>query len=131
MRVAVRGDGLIGEVVADSVTGRPGEALRELLGSGVAAVSEVSGAGERALWAVAADSVGNQVLWAGGGVEHAVGIAAAVGVEMPVPRFVRVGGRWVVRRASCCLIFEVEGEGKCVSCPRQVPAVRAARLAGK
>ncbi|MFC5290886.1 (2Fe-2S)-binding protein [Actinokineospora guangxiensis] len=128
--MTVRSDGLVGEVAGDAVTDRPGVALRELLDGGISAVSEVSGAGARSLWAVAADSVGNQVLWAGGGAVHGEAVAAAVGVEMPVPRFVRAGGRWVVRRVSCCLVFEVEGEGKCVSCPRQVPAVRAARLEG-
>ncbi|GAA4431353.1 (2Fe-2S)-binding protein [Actinokineospora soli] len=118
-------DARVGGACAD-----PGVRLRGVLSAGIAAVAGVTGASSRALWAIATDSVGNRVLWAGGSSAHASAIAAAVGAELPVPRFVTVGGRVVVRRASCCLIYEVEGEGKCVSCPRQRPEVRAARLAG-
>ncbi len=127
MRVTVRPDGLIGDVEADAVTALPGPALRALLADGIAAVSAVSGAAPRALWAIAADSVGNQALWSGGGAAHAEAVAVAAGLL--APRYVSVGGRLVVRRASCCLVYEVEGEDKCVSCPRQTPAARAARLA--
>jgi hypothetical protein len=47
---------------------------------------------------------------------------------MPVPRYVSVHGTRVVRRASCCLIYEAPGERKCVSCPRQHPSERRLRL---
>lgn len=129
MRITVRPDGLPGDAVTDATTADPGPALRELLAAGIAAVASVSGSTPRSLWAIATDSIGNQTLWSGGGAAHAQALAAAVGPDLPVPRFVVAGGRPVVRRASCCLIYQLDGEDKCASCPRQRPEVRAARLA--
>jgi hypothetical protein len=105
-----------------------GPALRAALAEAVAAVAAASGAPERALWAVATDSLANQVLWTGGSPGDAEELAASVGPPLPVPRYVRVGGRLAVRRASCCLIYQAPGEGKCVSCPRQHPDERTRRL---
>lgn len=105
-----------------------GSRLMGALSEGVAAVVSGSGASERALWAVATDSLANQVLWAGGGPGVAVELAASVGAVLPVPRFVSVGGNLVVRRASCCLIYQGGGAEKCVSCPRQRPEEREGRL---
>ncbi|MGX7824905.1 (2Fe-2S)-binding protein [Actinokineospora sp. 24-640] len=128
--LSLQGDRMV-DARASAVCADPGPRLRAVLASGIAAVASVSGASPRSLWAVATDSVGNRVLWAGGGPGHAVGVAAAVGPDLPVPRFAVAGGRLVVRRASCCLIYQVPGEDKCVSCPRQSPGVRARRLAGQ
>ena len=62
-----------------------------------------------ALGAIATDSIGNRLLWAGsaaGDVDRAMGLAgplvAATDLGMPKPRFVRVGSTPAVRRASCC-----------------------------
>ncbi|WP_158726625.1 (2Fe-2S)-binding protein [Tomitella fengzijianii] len=40
------------------------------------------------------------------------------------------GGLRIVRRSSCCLLFQAPGQGKCVSCPRRSPGERAAALGG-
>lgn len=92
----------------------------------VAAVAAASGASARALWAIASDSLANRVLWAGGGEAEAV--ALAVDDRFPAPRIVEVAGQRVVRRASCCLVYESPGQQKCVSCPRQRPDDRLRRL---
>lgn len=80
----------------------------------------------RSLWAIASDSLANRVLWAGGGEADAMALAADE--RFPVPRFARIGGQLAVRRASCCLVYESPGQGKCVSCPRQPPDDRLRRL---
>ncbi|GGS51458.1 (2Fe-2S)-binding protein [Actinokineospora fastidiosa] len=129
MVLSVTPDGRVADARARAVRADPGPALREVLAAGITAVSSVSGASARSLWAIATDSVGNRTLWAGGTPAHAVAVAAAVGPDLPVPRFAVAGGRLVVRRASCCLIYRA-GEPKCVSCPRQTPEVRARRLEG-
>ena len=90
------------------------------------AVAKASGAAERALWAIATDSLANRVLWAGGSAVHAVALAADN--RFPVPRYVTVGGQSAVRRASCCLVYQSPGQQKCVSCPRQKPDDRLRRL---
>lgn len=92
----------------------------------VDAVATASGAAERALWAIATDSLANRVLWAGGSPVHAVALAADE--RFPVPRYVTVGGQSAVRRASCCLVYQSPGQQKCVSCPRQKPDDRLRRL---
>ncbi|MGW5052175.1 (2Fe-2S)-binding protein [Actinokineospora sp. NPDC004072] len=129
MVLAVTPDGRVADAQARTTCADPGPRLRSVLAAGIAAVASVSGAAARSLWAIATDSVGNRTLWAGGTPAHAVGVAAAVGSDLPVPRFVVAGGRLVVRRASCCLIYRA-GESKCVSCPRQPPAERTRRLGG-
>jgi hypothetical protein len=92
----------------------------------VDAVTEASGASPRALWAIASDSLANRVLWAGGGAAEAVALAADE--RFPTPRYVEVAGQRVVRRVSCCLVYESPGQQKCVSCPRQLPDDRLRRL---
>jgi hypothetical protein len=104
-----------------------GVRLRGALSAAVSAVAAASGAREPALFAIATDSLANRVLWAGGTSSVAVDLAATVG-SLPVPRYVSVAGTRVVRRASCCLIYEAPGETKCVSCPRQHPDERRGRL---
>jgi hypothetical protein len=104
--------------------------LATALSAAVVAVAAASGAPEPALWAIATDSLANRVLWAGGSEEVARDLARAVG-SMPLPRYVSVAGTRVVRRASCCLIYQAPGERKCVSCPRQHPDERHRRLLGQ
>ena len=105
-----------------------GSRLRSALSAAVAAVAGASGAPEPALWAIATDSLANQVLWAGGTPAAAAELAAAVGPPLPAPRYVSVEGTPVVRRASCCLIYHAPRQQKCVSCPRQHPDDRERRL---
>ena len=107
-----------------------GIAFGEALEAAITTIAAVTGARARALGAIAADSIGNRLLWTPD-PERARALAeplvAAIGLDLPKPRFVRVGRTPAVRRASCCLIYEV-GNPKCVSCPRQTPAERDARL---
>ncbi|WP_410617292.1 (2Fe-2S)-binding protein [Amycolatopsis sp. lyj-109] len=107
-----------------------GAALTTALGTAITTIAEVSGARERALGAIATDSIGNRLLWTPD-PERAMTLAGplvdAIDLGLPKPRFVRVGRTPAVRRASCCLIYEV-GNPKCVSCPRQTPEKREARL---
>jgi len=107
-----------------------GAAFTGALGTAISTIAAVSGARERALGAIATDSIGNRLLWTPD-PERAMTLAeplvAAIGLGLPKPRFVRVGRTPAVRRASCCLIYEV-GNPKCVSCPRQTPEEREARL---
>jgi hypothetical protein len=98
----------------------------DLVATCVAAVAPASGAAPRTLWAIAVDSLANRVLWAGGGEAEAVALAADE--RFPRPRFVEVAGQRVVRRSSCCLVYESPGQQKCVSCPRQRPDDRLRRL---
>ncbi|MEU5258089.1 (2Fe-2S)-binding protein [Amycolatopsis sp. NPDC021455] len=107
-----------------------GAALTRALGTAITTIAAVCGARERALGAIATDSIGNRLLWTPD-PERALTLAEplveAIDLGLPKPRFVRVGRTPAVRRASCCLIYEV-GNPKCVSCPRQTPAEREARL---
>jgi FhuF-like iron-sulfur protein len=132
MTLHVEADGRLLHTTSDSlldndITGF-GTRLKETLSACVGAVTRGSGAPARALWAIATDSLANRVLWAGGAPELAEKVAAAVGPELPVPRYLEVSGRLVVRRASCCLIYQAPGMKKCTSCPRQTPAERLRRL---
>lgn len=112
-----------------------GAALGAALAAAIDTIAEVSGAGRPALWAVAGDSISNRLLWAGmaagdaeQGTALAEPLAEAIGPPLPHPRYLRVGGSTVVRRASCCLIYEATGGPKCLSCPRQHPDERTRRL---
>lgn len=107
-----------------------GKAFAGALGTAIGTIAQVTGANPRALGAIATDSIGNRLLWTGD-VDRAIALAAplvsAIGLGMPEPRFSRVGRNTVVRRASCCLIYEA-GNPKCTSCPRQTPEERDRRL---
>lgn len=112
-----------------------GAALSSALSAAIGTIAEVSGAARPALWAIAGDSISNRLLWAGmaagdteSGTRLAEPLADAVGPPLPRPRYLRVGASTVVRRASCCLIYEATGGPKCVSCPRQHPDERTRRL---
>ncbi|MFD8500492.1 (2Fe-2S)-binding protein [Amycolatopsis sp. NPDC059657] len=108
-----------------------GKAMAEAYEPVIATISQVSGARVPALRAIATDSVGNRLLWTVD-PERAMTLAeplvAAIGHGWPKPRFVRVGRAPVVRRASCCLIYETANASKCTSCPRQRPEERERRL---
>ncbi len=103
-------------------------ALRETLATVIPPVAEVSGVGVPALWAIAADAIGNRALDAGS-PDAGARLAAEIGGKLPAPRFVEVGGRTYVRRISCCLVFEVPGCQMCTSCPKRPAAERTALLA--
>ena len=129
----VRPDGGLASVHFGSTVGGPEEfaaSLRATVTSIVDTVAAVSGAGAPALWAVTADALANCALDAdrAAGPALALRIAAAVGDDLPTPRFVEVEGHTFVHRASCCLIYETAGAGKCISCPRRLPAQRAGLL---
>lgn len=122
----------------DGDAGLLAHAFSGALGAAVEAIADVSGASPRSLWAIAADSIGNRLLWAGarlGATEDAMRLAgelgdgiAAAGAPMPRPLFTEAGGTPVVRRTSCCLIYEIPGGQKCASCPKQTPEERTRRL---
>src|SRR5699024_10001806 len=105
-----------------------GTAMGSALARIIDAVAAVSGAGRPALWAIAGDSIGNRLLWAGmaagdteRGTRLAQPLADAIGSPLPRPRYTRIVTTTVVRRASCCLIYEATEVSKCVSCPHQHP----------
>ncbi|MFC0109020.1 (2Fe-2S)-binding protein [Kibdelosporangium aridum] len=99
----------------------------EMLTTAISSIAAVSGARERQLWAIAADSLATRLLWAGK-TSQAADFAAMIGPELPAPRYVEVKGQEFVRRVSCCLIYTAVDEDKCTSCPRQKPAERLERL---
>ncbi|MGI5217463.1 (2Fe-2S)-binding protein [Nocardia sp. CA-290969] len=109
----------------------PGEipvALRATLSTVIDRISAVSGVRGPALWAVVTDVVAS---WAVDARAPEIGqrLAAEIGSALPAPRFVEVGGRTFVKRASCCLVYEAPNCEKCVSCPKRPPTERAALLA--
>lgn len=109
----------------------PGEipvVLRATLSTVIDRIGAVSGVREPALWAVVTDVVAS---WAVDAQAPVIGqrLAAEIGSALPAPRFVEVGGRTFVKRASCCLVYEAPNCEKCVSCPKRPPAERAALLA--
>lgn len=128
MTLSVHPDGRVLDARStDSVPrGEASALVGELVATCAGAVAAASGAPVRSLWAIASDSLANRVLWAGGGEAEAAALAADG--RFPRPRFVEVAGQRVVRRSSCCLVYESPGEQKCVSCPRQAPDDRLRRL---
>ncbi|OZM74219.1 Fe-S oxidoreductase [Amycolatopsis antarctica] len=132
-------DGRFPGASADRVLGTDpvaaGRAVGEALAEVVDALSPAIDAPPPALWAIATDSLANRLLWAGmatGAPEHAEALAGtlaeAAGERLPPPRYVDVGRSRVVRRASCCLVYEATDEDKCTSCPRQTPEDRDRRI---
>jgi hypothetical protein len=133
--LAFRPDGLPVAAVSAVRGADPAAELREALGAVVAAVAVVGRMRERPLWAIATDSIANQLLTLGravGDVAAATAIAAplaaAIGAPLPMPRYVDVAGARFTRRVSCCLMVEVPGGSLCTSCPRRPPPERAALL---
>lgn len=109
--------------------------LRETLTAVIGAVAGAGGMRARPLWAIATDSLANQLLAVGravGDVDAATALAgplaAAIGAPLPAPRYVDAGGARFTRRASCCLLYRVPHEAVCTSCPRRDPAERRVLL---
>lgn len=126
VEVTLRTDGLIGAAYSPTpLEEGPAAFGREIRAAFTPIIAHLDAGRDRALWAIAADSLANRCLWSAA-PEVSVEIAEATGV-MPRPRFVDVGTRYV-RRASCCLLYQAPGEGKCTSCPRRHPDDRLARL---
>lgn len=112
----------------------PGD-LRASLAAVIAAVAEAGRMREGPLWAIATDSMANQLLAIGRAVGDVPAVTALAGPmaeaiepRLPAPRYVDVGGARFTRRASCCLMVELPGGGLCASCPRRPPADRRAQL---
>ena len=131
---------IAGDPVPDGPSGL-GRHLDDALGQVITPLARVGEATEQALWAIAADSLATRVLAETSvhpaGTAAAPMLAAAVAEAAvrlrPAPRFVDVQGRpdapprRYVRRGSCCLLYRVPG-GLCISCPKQTPDDRLARL---
>jgi hypothetical protein len=133
--LAFRPDGLPVAAVSSAHGDDLAAELRETLAGVVAAVATAGGLRERPLWAIATDSIANQLLALGralgdvpAATAHAAPLAAATGAPLPVPRYVDVAGARFTRRASCCLMLELPGGAVCTSCPRREPAERHALL---
>jgi hypothetical protein len=130
------GLGLEGAIAAVSRRpGRPGDlaqSCRELMRSVIEPASRVSGAGERSLWAVAADALANRALDPYGRLHSLTGVLAfadAIGPILPRPRVVTVRDRAFVRRNSCCLYYLTPlSDGPCSTCPHRHPRDRLAAI---
>lgn len=128
MTLDVLADGSIaGAASARPLEGELGPAMSGAIGPAIASISGVTGAHARALHAIATDSIANRLLWMDA-ADRAAPLVASIGLHMPVPRFIDVNGTPVVRRASCCLIYQASAQPKCLSCPRQDPETRKSRL---
>jgi len=104
-----------------------GQHLDAALGPVIEVLSDVGRVPRQRLAALLSDSLGNRLI-AEDRTDLAPSIAAASELVHPEPRFVVLAGRTFLRRASCCLIFRLPGQALCVSCPRQAPDERSARL---
>jgi len=109
--------------------------LRDTIAAVIPVVAEAGGVRERPLWAIAADSVANQLLALGralGDVPAVTALAGplgeAIGAPLPGARYVDVAGARFTRRASCCLVDHMPGGALCTSCPRRPPAERTRLL---
>lgn len=129
--LAFRADGLPVAAVSSAGTDDVAAELRETLGAMIAAVAAAGEVRERPLWAIATDSIANQLLALGralgdvpGATAHAALLAAAIGAPLPEPRYVDVAGARFTQRASCCLMVELPGGALCTSCPGREPTER-------
>jgi ferric iron reductase protein FhuF len=136
MSLAFRPDGLPVAAVSTGGTTDVAAELSETLAALAAAVAAAGRMRERPVWAIATDSIANQLLAIGralgnvpAATAYAAPLAAAIGPPLPVPRYVDVAGARFTRRASCCLVEELPGGARCTSCPRRPPAERQALLA--
>ncbi|MFI7589905.1 (2Fe-2S)-binding protein [Spongisporangium articulatum] len=125
-----------------------GAALHDGFDPVMRVLAGVSGAGHRPLWSVLTDSLANRLLvvarkLGGPDVDALAALSARVTGAAPYAPTARLSvtrdevleevlgeSRPVeyVRRGSCCLLYEVPGEGKCANCPRQAPDVRERRV---
>lgn len=128
MTLDILDDGRIAEARSSRVLdGDLGPAMAAALTAAIGSVVAVTGAHARALHAIATDSIANRLLWMDA-TALAGPLVESIGLGMPRPRYLEVNGTPVVRRASCCLIYQATAQPKCLSCPRQPPAERMARL---
>ncbi|ORM36758.1 hypothetical protein BFL43_06010 [Williamsia sp. 1135] len=98
-------------------------------------LAAISGAAPRALWAIASDSVANRALDAGTALNR-IPDACTLAAALCRPPFIRPrftttppttsaetsrqpSGTPIIRRTSCCLIYQTTGGDKCTSCPRR------------
>ena len=133
--LAFRSDGLPVAAVSTAGTDDVAADLRATLRGVVAAVAAAGRMRERPLWAIATDSIANQLLALGrargnvpAATAHAAPLAATIGAPLPVPRYVDVAGARFTLRTSCCLVVELPGGSLCTSCPRRPSAQRRALL---
>jgi ferric iron reductase protein FhuF len=135
LSLVVRPDGLPVAAVAAARTDDVAADLRGTLTTVIGAVATAGQMGERPLWAIATDSIANQLLALGralgdvpSATAYAEPLAVAVGPQLPMPRYVDVAGARFTQRASCCLMVELPGGALCTSCPRRPPVERHALL---
>jgi ferric iron reductase protein FhuF len=133
--LAFRPDGLPMAAVSSAPGADTAVELRDTMAAVIASVAEAGGMRERSLWAIATDSIANQLLTLGralGDVPSVTALAgplaAGIGGPLPAPRYLDVAGTRFTRRASCCLVDHVPGGALCTSCPRRPPAERAELL---
>ena len=133
--LAFRPDGLPVAAVSSAPGSDAAAELRESLDAVIDAVADAGGMAPRPLWAIATDSIANQLLALGRALGNAPAVTAlagplatAIGAPLPAPRYVDVAGARFTRRASCCLMVELPGGALCTSCPRRPPAERLALL---
>ncbi|CAM3566047.1 (2Fe-2S)-binding protein [Tsukamurella ocularis] len=118
------------EVGESAPSDDPGGDLARACRRLIPALAAESGASLRSLWAIATDSIALASLDAVDARAVADGLLRACDPDAPPARFEEVPGRGtVVRRGSCCLLYLCPGMSKCLSCPRQTPEERRARLA--
>lgn len=118
------------EVGEAAPSGDPGAHLARACHRLIPVLAAESGASPRSLWAIATDSIASAALDAADPRGVTDELLRACGAEAPSARFEEVPGRGtVVRRGSCCLLYLCPGMPKCLSCPRQTPGERRARLA--
>jgi ferric iron reductase protein FhuF len=107
--------------------------LRTAFSTMIDAVATAGALRPRPLWAIAADSLADRLLWLGttvgdvrGITAWAVPLAEAIGPELPKPRFRdlpgALGAARVTHRVSCCLLYLAPGQEKCETCPRLLSA---------
>lgn len=121
--------------VAGAGDADPVGGLRTTLATVISTIAEAGRMRERPLWAIATDSLANQLLAIGRAVGDVPAVtslagplAEAVGAPLLVPRYVDVAAARFTRRASCCLMVELPGGDLCASCPRRPPADRLVQL---
>jgi ferric iron reductase protein FhuF len=133
--LAFRPDGLPVGAVSSAAGADTAVELRNTVAAVIAVVAEAGGMRERPLWAIATDSIANQLLTLGRALGNVLSVtalagplAAGIGAPLPVPRYLDVAGTRFTRRASCCLIDHMPGGALCTSCPRRPAAERQALL---
>ncbi|MBM7414750.1 MULTISPECIES: (2Fe-2S)-binding protein [Nocardiaceae] len=148
---AIGDTGTVAALTSPTVAPSADTAMADLVERMVGGLAQrVPGLSAPSLWAIASDSVANRVLDVASALGRVADATAAARLltsqsrthRFPEPRFVDVTAdaivtpatgsapdahsRRVVRRGSCCLVFEA-GVDMCVSCPRRAPEDRARR----